>query len=217
MERVRRRLQVKEGVRRQARSIAGLAPLLLISLLVAIFLWRAELDASGGLFQSSPASPTPPPTNTEPAQASPSPTETAGTVEPTGAVTSTAPALTETPTPLPTETPTATPAPTETPEPTLTPTAVVPTATDTVVPASPVPTEVAGDRYADEDSNLRFDWRLLFDSVALGLSYLWLGCGALLLLAVPLFFFVLWFLGKRREEEGEDGEQQLEHGEQQTE
>jgi hypothetical protein len=103
------------------------------------------------------------------------------------------------------------------PEPTLTATAVAPTATDTAVPASPVPAEAAGDRYADEDSNVRFDWRLLFDSVALGLSYLWLGCGALLLLIVPLFFFVLWFLGKRREEQVEDGEQPLEHGKQYTE
>ena len=38
---------------------------------------------------------------------------------------------------------------------------------------------------------------MLFDSVALGMTYLWMCCGALALFAVPVAFVVLWVAGKR--------------------
>jgi hypothetical protein len=44
---------------------------------------------------------------------------------------------------------------------------------------------------------------MLFDSVALLLSYLWLCCGGLLFLAVPLMFVILWVASRRRQEQEE--------------
>jgi hypothetical protein len=39
---------------------------------------------------------------------------------------------------------------------------------------------------------------MLFDSLALAASYLWLCCGVILLLGVPLLFIVLWVASRRR-------------------
>jgi hypothetical protein len=79
-------------------------------------------------------------------------------------------------------------------------------ATATVTPeASPTveatvePTPDGSQRYADEDSNLKFEWGMLFDSVSLFLSYLWLCCGVLIFLAIPVVFIALWVAGKRRQ------------------
>jgi hypothetical protein len=95
---------------------------------------------------------------------------------------------------VPTNSPTPTPVPTETPV-SPTPTALPPTVT-----SSPAPDEVGeGDRYATEDSNLLFDWKLLFDSVALGLSYVWLCCGGLLIVGIVIFFVVLWTSARKRQ------------------
>ena len=71
-------------------------------------------------------------------------------------------------------------------------------------PRLPISSEVdaGADRYA-EDANLAFDWGMLFDSVALGVSYLWLCCGVLFLFAVPVGFVVLWVVSKRREAQEE--------------
>jgi hypothetical protein len=44
---------------------------------------------------------------------------------------------------------------------------------------------------------------MLFDSVALFLSYAWLCCGGLVFLAVPLIFIVLWVASKRRQPQEE--------------
>jgi hypothetical protein len=69
-----------------------------------------------------------------------------------------------------------------------------------------MPTEAepdSGQRYAQQDSNLLFDWSVLIDSVALGLSYVWLCCGVLVVLGIPAFFIVLW-LASRRRQQGEE-------------
>jgi hypothetical protein len=44
---------------------------------------------------------------------------------------------------------------------------------------------------------------MLFDSLALLLSYAWLCCGGLLFLAIPLVFVVLWVASKRRQQQEE--------------
>jgi hypothetical protein len=55
---------------------------------------------------------------------------------------------------------------------------------------------------------------MLFDSVALGLTYVWLACGVLILLGIPAFFGVLWLVSRRlraeAEAEGYDEESLLE-------
>jgi len=45
---------------------------------------------------------------------------------------------------------------------------------------------------------------MLFDSLALGLTYVWMGCGVLVLLAIPAVFLVLWLVSRRRQEEEAD-------------
>jgi hypothetical protein len=77
----------------------------------------------------------------------------------------------------------------------------VPSPTGGTGEASPTPDE--NQRYAEEDSNLKFEWGMLFDSVALFLSYIWLCCGGVLFLAIPLFFVVLWVASKRRQQQRE--------------
>jgi hypothetical protein len=42
---------------------------------------------------------------------------------------------------------------------------------------------------------------MLFDSVALAVSYLWLCCGVFVLLGIPLFFLILWIASKRRQQQ----------------
>jgi hypothetical protein len=44
---------------------------------------------------------------------------------------------------------------------------------------------------------------MLFDSLALGASYVWLCCGILLLLGIPAVFVALWAASKRRAEQEE--------------
>jgi hypothetical protein len=103
------------------------------------------------------------------------------------------PAETSQPLPSPTQvtsTPTATPVPT---------TPALPTATP-VPSATPAPDS---ERYPEGESNLRFEWGMLFDSVALGLSYIWLCCGVLVLLGIPLFFLLLWVASRRQRERRE--------------
>ncbi len=181
-----------------------LSPWVLVSLLVVVALWRIDLAATAGLFQSPPPS---------------TPTHTA-TAEPA------TPSVTETPSPsetaTPTEVPAATVAPTQPPQPTAPSTQIPPTAT-VVTPAptqtvaaptqvpptfTPFPTatstpEDERQRYSEGDSNLRFEWGMLVDSAALALAYTGLCCGVFLFLSIPVFFLVLWLAGKRGEQGGE--------------
>jgi hypothetical protein len=197
----------------EAKATLRLLPGAFLALLLVAVLWRVDLAAIEGLFQSPPPGggssdsplstptliPTAAPPTRVPTQA-PVPTSTPVPTQelPTAIL------PTETPTPsatatevLPSDTPVT---PTDTP---LTPTRTSPTAT----PVSPTPTLAAsgegGSRYPDDNSNLRFEWGMLFDSVALGLSYLWLCCGLLVLLAIPTFFLILWLAGKRRRQDEE--------------
>jgi hypothetical protein len=55
---------------------------------------------------------------------------------------------------------------------------------------------------------------MLFDSMALFFSYVWLCCGILLFIAVPLFFFVLWRTSASRQDEAGQGEPGQEEPEQ---
>ena len=103
-------------------------------------------------------------------------------------------------------TPTATIVPTETPQP---PPTSEPTATRTATPsptvsAEPITTAQAGAssdsrrHYVRGDSNVTFDWGMLIDSLALGISYVWLVIGILVGVGLPILFVVLWVRTRRR-------------------
>ena len=65
----------------------------------------------------------------------------------------------------------------------------------------PTPTIAeGGERYPEGESNLLFDWSMLVDTVALGLSYAWLCCGVIVLLGLTGLFVTLWAASKRREQ-----------------
>jgi len=192
-----KRFDVVRWARQETGAALRLVPLVLVALLLVALFWRTDLAAVGGLFQSSPVETPPvvPDTPTAEWTVTTAPTEGA-TEQPTA--------------PLPTETlppaQTDVVAPTEPPAVTNTPTPAGPLETATPVPsptglpgeASPTPDE--SQRYAEGDSNLKFEWGMLFDSVALLLSYLWLCCGGLLFLAIPILFAVLWIASKRRQQ-----------------
>jgi hypothetical protein len=74
-----------------------------------------------------------------------------------------------------------------------------PAASTTPSPTQPEAT--ADERYAEGESNLKFDWSMLFDSIALGASYIWLCCGVLVVVSIPVAFAVLWVGGRRRHPE----------------
>jgi hypothetical protein len=191
-----------------------LFPLILVALLLVALFWHAGSAADSGLFQSSPVQPTTSPTlqptstpTTQPTQAPTAQPTQAPTTQPTQAPTlqPTAPVPTQTLPPAGTDQvpPTQTPAATVTPTPSAQPTTITPVPSPTGGPGAASPTPDENQRYAGEDSNLNFEWGMLFDSLALFLSYTWLCCGALLFLAVPLVFVVLWVASKRRQPQEE--------------
>jgi hypothetical protein len=143
-----KRLKTIRRARHKVRAMLGLSPLIIVTLLLALMLWRTDSAAVSGLFQSPPVSPE-----------TASPTPEVIEAEPTE---------------------TATPAP-------------------TVTPAEPTPTPDERQRYAEEESNLEFEWGMLFDSVSLLMARLWLCCGVLIFLAIPVLFVVLWAASKRRQ------------------
>jgi hypothetical protein len=180
-----RNRRIVKLVRRETKALLKLGPWVLVSLVLAAVLWRTDLAAISGLFQS-PATPT---ATSEVPTAAPTPSE-APTELPTTA-----------PTPTATFTPTLTTVPpTPTIEVTLTPTETLATATPAL--SATVEADESG-RYASEDATLRFDWGMLFDTVALGLSYLWLCCGILLFLSIPVVFVLLSVASKRKRQEEE--------------
>jgi hypothetical protein len=186
-----------ERFRRGARTGLRLSPWLLLTLLFVLILWQTEPTALAGLFQSPPtAEPTVPATGTS---------EVVPSQVPTATIT---PVLTSTPTVLPSDTPTVLPSDTPTVAPSESPTV---NATQEL-PAdegvlTPAPTGEEGEgtidrgpqRYAEGESDLNFDWGMLFDAAALGLSYVWLCCGVLIVLAFLLLFLVLWVASARRQ------------------
>lgn len=204
--------EMAQRLRREVRAALRLSPLVLASLLLAAIVWRADSAAISGTFQSSivetptPTVPapvdtaTPVPTATATSQPTePAPVETVTQIPPgTATVEPTAPAPPETPTLMPTETPaqpSATAMPTE-PSPTATPS---PTPTSVVVEPTPDDKQ----RYPDGETDLKFEWGMLFDSVSLLLSYIWLFCGVLVFLTIPIIFIVLWVASKRRQQQQE--------------
>ena len=72
-------------------------------------------------------------------------------------------------------------------------------------------------RYPEGESNLRFEWGMLFDSLALFFSYAWLFCGILLFISVPLFFFLVWRSSAQRREEATSGETEQQDAQQEEE
>lgn len=202
VKRLMRKREIVGRVRQELIVVLRLGPFALAALLIVALLGRVDSVALSGLFQSSPvdtpvsppATPTPTFTGTPTAV----PTEAVTTTtEPTLSVPAETPTLVLTGTVEPTE-PTATSSPTVT----VTSTSLPPTDTPTALPsdeaggAEPTPDE--SQRYADEDTNLKFEWSMLFDSLSLFLSYLWLFCGVLVFLAIPLVFAALWLASKRR-------------------
>lgn len=169
-----------------------LSPLVLASLVLVAILWRTDSAAISGLFQSSPVE-TPPPIS--------SPTSTSEST-----VTTASPAPSQTPIASPGATLTTAPAETD-PPPTDTP-----VASGTSETAEPEATPDESQRYPEGESNLKFEWGMLFDSVALFFSYVWLCCGILLFIAIPFLFFVLWRASSNRQEAGEQEEGEQEEG-----
>lgn len=203
------------------RAAMRLSPLALVALLLVVLLWRSDSAANSGLFQSSIVEtptftatvPTIEVTVTVPGLETQTPTPGAST--PTTEATSPAATATFTPVPLETATaqPSLTPELTLTPPPELTPGGTVsPTATVVTGTVSPEPspsgeasaTPDDRERYPEGESNLAYDWGMLFDSVSLFLSYAWLCCGVLAFIAVPVVFIVLWVASKRRQQPEEE-------------
>jgi len=126
----------------------------------------------------------------------------------TGSITATAGTL-EMPVLPPLITPTVTVAPTDTPAPTAAPTQPPPTPepaaswTPTPLP-EPINTAQTGAssqtrrHYVRGDSNVVFQWGMLVDSLALGISYAWLAGGILVGVGLPILFVVLWIRTRRR-------------------
>ena len=180
------------SLRHEIRALLRLSPVLLVLVTAVVMLWQVDLAASPGLLQSSPVE-TPTGLPATPTFGPPS-TLTPTVVIP-GIVSPTVPVVLETPTlalPTDTATPTATAA--------ILPPTSTPAAPPTIEP-SVEPTGSQAERYPEENAGLRFDWSKLFDSTALLLSGIWLCCGVLLFLAIPVAFVVLWVVSKRRQEQ----------------
>jgi hypothetical protein len=220
MIRLIKRVGLVELGRRELRGALRLSPVLLGTAVLVFLLWGSGMTASGALFQSPPESPLPTPTQAPTDVPTQAPTD-APTLTATSAATSapsetptvgaTSPAQTETapaePSPTVTSAVPAIPTHTATAEPSPTPTQATPSVSPTASPASTNAAATAttdpSQRYPEEETGLSFDWGMLFDSLALGASYVWLCCGILLLVGIPAVFVALWAVSKRRAEQEE--------------
>jgi hypothetical protein len=222
MIRLIKRVGLVELGRREVSGVLKLSPVLLGTAMLLLLLWGSGMGASGALFQSPPESPlatdTPAPAPTDvptqaPTDAPTLPATSAPTSAPseTPTVEATNPATTATapvgPSPTVTSTLPAIPTHTATVEPSPTPTQATPSVSPTALPSSTNAAATAttdpSQRYPEEDTGLSFDWGMLFDSLALGASYVWLCCGILLLVGIPAVFVALWAASKRRAEQEE--------------
>ena len=207
--------EIIRRLRSEVRAVLRLSPWLLLSLLLVLILWQADTAALAGLFQSPPTdTPTVQATNTS--VATPTLAPSASVATPTLAPSAT-PALTatqvitDTPTPLPSDTPTVLPSDTPTLVPSATPALTATTPLPAGEEALTPPAEGEGGEAAEEerqryplgDTGLNFEWGMLFDAVALGLSYTWLCCGVFIVLGIPLFFIVLWVASSARRQRTE--------------
>ncbi len=149
---------------------SSLFPLIIFSLLVAVLLVKSGTTLAYPAFQS-PLSPVGSPTATPP-QVSPQPTVEAPTTAPT-----------EAPSQLPTGSPEG--PPTEVPGETATPTGQVQISP---TPATPAPEASATPADSEEPSLSvrRLSWATLIDAFIVGLSSLWLCCGAIVLVLFVL-------------------------------
>lgn len=191
--------------RGNARTGVWIGVWVVATLLLGSFVLEVGSSARSGLFQSPPSD-----ADTPPAEPSaPVPDETP-VLTPTLTVTSTLDVTPTVPVP-PTNEPVPSPEPVEQ---VAEPTAVPPTPagvqeTPTTEPAPtepPVVDEPEGtpQRYVDDESTVRFEYGQLFDSVALGASYLWLCCGVLVLILIPVLFITLWIASRRRKSLAEE-------------
>jgi cytoskeletal protein RodZ len=192
---------------RRRGGFVGLCAFLVVLVALVLFGGHTDLAATTGLFQS-PATATVEPTSTTPATETPTPTPTAeppaateelATQEPTSTAIDATPTVATKEPPTPSESPMPEAAPTE-----AAPAEVGPEATQDDSELYGQGESEQPQRYADGESNLRFDWGTLFDSLALGLSYAWLCCGVVLLLGLPILFVALWTRGKRDQVPEED-------------
>jgi hypothetical protein len=195
-------------VRQEIRALFRLSPLVLAAVLAVAMLWQADSAAISGLFQSSPVSPVETPTTIPATPTLELPPTITPTVVAPATVGPTLPPSPMTPTLVPSATVMLTVTlPTEAVTATATVTATVlpptntPAAPPTIEPSAE-PTGAQAERYPDENTGLKFDWNMLFDSTALFLSRLWLCCGVLVFLAIPVAFVVLWVASKRRQQRG---------------
>jgi len=186
MDRPMKKPELGRRMQQEIRGLLKLSPLMLASLVLVAMLWRTDSAANSGLFQSSPV-------------------ETPAALTPTPAATI-MPSVTAVTSPQPTSVaPAATSVQTE-PPPTDTPVASATSET-----AEPEATPDESQRYPEGESNLRFEWGMLFDSAALFFSYVWLCCGILLFIAIPFLFFILWRTSTSRQEAGgqeDDGQEE---------
>jgi hypothetical protein len=199
-----RKGQLSDLARQEAKGVLKLLPWLLGCVVVMLILWQTGLAGASGLFQSPPAPTSPLPTATAPpSTATQAPTQIPqATNTPAPSQTPAATVETGTPTELPTSSVESTGLPTSTVTITPTMTAMF-TPTQTAEPTatpSPSPTPDTDEASPEDEGDLAFDWAELFDALALGATYLWLCCGVLLFLGIPVFFAVLWVTYKRRHE-----------------
>ena len=195
MTRPMENLEMVRRLRREVKAALRQSPLVLASLLLAALVWRADSAAISGTFQSSiiGTATAPAPLDTATATATGQPTATA----PLGTATEALPGTATVGPSAPAPGDTATGMPTEVP-PTAT---LTPAPTDVVGTVEPTPDDKQ--RYPDGETDLKFEWGMLFDSVSLLLSYIWLFCGVLIFLTVPILFIVLWVASKRRQQQQE--------------
>ena len=168
----------------QLRPVLRLVPWLGFLGLLGLVVWRPGALATAGLFQSGLPTPVESVTPTSMAETPVTP-PIGPTLTLTSPLTGIPPTSTWTVQPEPSAVPlaTATWSPTASPEPS--PGAAV------------TPSEGSGPRYPAEQANLRFSWRALIDSIALGVSYIWLVCGITLFVLLGLALVWAWLRGRR--------------------
>jgi hypothetical protein len=205
--------QIRQKLFSPLASLARLPSLFIVALFVTCLLATGNATAEM-LFQSPQSPPTPPPAEPPPAEQPPTeppPTEQPPTEQPP----TEQPPAEQPPTEQPPaeQPPTEQPSPAEQPpaeqpspaeQPPLEPVAPLePSTSEAPPPQEPLPEspETGGNELPLEDeqaSNFILDRAELIDTVVVSSAYIWLCCGVVLFLLIPLFLLLLYIRGRSK-------------------
>jgi hypothetical protein len=179
----------------QSQTIRNLLIFLPIALISISLVWVGAADAGPLPFQSSPAPPAPPPTDTPPP---PAPHEQPAEPPPEQPAEPPPEQPAESPPEQPTEPPPEQPTEPPPEQPTEPPPEAAQEQEEEENPEVTEPARREVEREEPADSGGAIDWALFTETALMTIGYLWLCCGGLALVVLPVGLTAAFFVGRKR-------------------